>query len=191
MKKLSYKKSRAGNSSLDKLFIQLEIEREIDIREFDPSEGSDERQYCSSGYNLPIGQISKTTYGTYPEYHTSADNKEFVKLEEFIPTINKLECLLEIHELNFYLERVEPYCEIQLGKRGLYPNINSPEGNSPTSDDDLEQAEQLRAIMYILSYADGKHDLVDIARLTNIKMINLCKYIKILINKNILHWGVN
>jgi len=89
--KLSYKKSRRGNSTLDKLFIQLEHEGSCEVREFDPSEGSDERQYCSSAFNLPIGQVAKTVYGSNPEYHTSADNKKFVELDKFLDTTSKIE----------------------------------------------------------------------------------------------------
>ena len=184
--KLSYKKSRFGDSSLDKLFLQLEQEGEVDIREFDPSGGSDERQYCSAGFNLPVGQVAKTTYGSNPEYHTSADNKEFIKLDQFLSTINKIEDVLKIHEFLQPLERTEPFCEIQLGKRGLYPNINSPLTWDASSDSLIDYREQLKAIMYMLSYADGMHDLVDIAKLTKIKMKNLSKYAEILINENVL-----
>jgi aminopeptidase-like protein len=184
--KLSYKKSRRGDSTLDKLFLQLSQEGEVEIRDFDPSEGSDERQYCSSGFNLPVGQVAKTTYGTNPEYHTSADNKEFVALHEFLSTITKIENVLKIHEYLQPLERVQPYCEIQLGKRGLYPNINSPKTWEASSDSLIDSREQLRAISYMLSYADGKHDLVDMAKLTGIKMENLHKYIKILVNADLL-----
>jgi aminopeptidase-like protein len=184
--KLSYKKSRRGDSTLDKLFLQLEQEGSVEIRDFDPSEGSDERQYCSSGFNLPVGQVAKTTYGFNPEYHTSADNKDFVELEKFPDTVTKIENILKIHEYLLPLEREEPYCEIQLGRRGLYPNINSPQTWDASSDSLVDHREQLKAMMYILSYADGKHDLVDIAKLTKIKMNNLCDYAKILINAGVL-----
>ena len=183
---LSYKKSRQGNSSLDRIFIRLAKEGEVLIRNFDPSEGSDERQYCSSEFNLPVGQIAKTTYGTNPEYHTSADNKEFVCLDSFIATIASLEKILEMHELVSPLERFEPFCEIQLGKRGLYPSINSPLNWSSSSDSIADDREQLRAIMYILSYADGNHDVVDIAELTDIKLSHICKYVSLLKREKIL-----
>lgn len=184
--KLSYKKSRDGQSTLDRLFCQLSDEGEVDIREFDPSEGSDERQYCAAGFNLPVGQIARTTYGAYPEYHTSADNKEFVALDRFVSTAAKIENYLKIHEYMQPLKRVESYCEIQLGKRGLYPNINSPQNWDASSDFLVDHREQLKAIMYMLSYADGKNDLVDIAKLTKIKMKNLREYAEILFNADLL-----
>jgi aminopeptidase-like protein len=135
---------------------------------------------------LPVGQVAKTTYGSNPEYHTSADNKEFVELDKFLSTTTKIENVLKIHEYLQPLERVEPYCEIQLGKRGLYPNINSPQTWDASSDSLIDHREQLKAIMYMLSYADGKHDLVDIAKLTKIKMKNLYRYAEILINADVL-----
>jgi aminopeptidase-like protein len=172
--RLSYKRSRMGHSSLDRLFHRLEKEGRCDIREFDPSEGSDERQYCAAAFNLPVGQIAKTTYGKYPEYHTSADDKEFVRLRCFTQTINQLESLLRIHEHCTPLQRMQPYCDIQLGKRGLYPNVNSPLTWSNSSSDSLfDRRQQLRAITYILSYADGNHDLIDVADMANIGLKEL------------------
>lgn len=185
--KLSYKKSRRGNSPLDKLLEHLSHEGEVEIRMFDPSEGSDERQYCSSEFNLPVGQIAKTTYGSNPEYHTSADNKEFVRLDGFLKTISSIEKILNMHELIEPLTRIEPYCEIQLGKRGLYPNINSPLNWGLSSDSLVDEREQLKALMFILSYADGKHDIIDIARLTNIKLERICDYVSLLKEKKVLN----
>lgn len=183
--KLSYKKSRRGNSTLDRLFNVLESEGEVEVREFDPM-GSDERQYCSSGFNLPVGQVARTIYGAYPEYHTSADNKEFVRLDKFLSTIAKIESILKMHEYLQPLERSEPNCEIQLGKRELYPSINSPQNWDKSSDLLTDNKKQLNAMLYILSYADGEHDLVDIAKLTKIKMRDLCRYAEILINAEVL-----
>jgi aminopeptidase-like protein len=172
---LSYKKSRMELSSLDRLFRRLEKEGRCRIRKFDPSEGSDERQYCAGRFNLPVGQVARTTYGEYPEYHTSADNKEFVHLERFIGTIDQLEQFLQVHEHCIPLERAEPYCEIQLGKRGLYPNVNAPSTWNNSSDTVFDDREELRAITYILSYADGNSDLIDVADMTDFKIDDLCK----------------
>ena len=81
-KKLSYKLSRKGNSLFDKHFVEMSKSNKIKIRKFD-TEGSDERQYCSSECNLPVGQLARTIYGQNKEYHTSADNKKFVKINKF------------------------------------------------------------------------------------------------------------
>ena len=165
-KTLTYKLSRAGNSTMDKLFLHLEKEGKCLIRKFDPSIGGDERQYCSSGFNLPVGQISKTVYGKYSEYHTSLDDKKFVELEDFLCNIDALENILKIHDNMLPLNREEPYCEMQLGKRGLYPNTNSPSTWTMSSDKLNDEKHVLKIISYILSYADGDNDLVDIANLS-------------------------
>jgi aminopeptidase-like protein len=163
-----------GHSSLDKLFKQLEKEGRCITRKFDPSEGSDERQYCAGRFNLPVGQVARTTYGEYPEYHTSADNKEFVRLERFAETVDELERILQVHEHCLPLDRVEPHCEMQLGKRGLYPNVNAPSTWNDSSDSLFDSRKQVRAITYILSYADGNADLPDIAEMTGLKIDYLC-----------------
>src|SRR5581483_1164609 len=168
--RLSYKRSRMGRSSLDKVFERLANKGTCEIRPFDPSEGSDERQYCAAGFNLPVGQVARTVYGKFPEYHTSADNKEFVRLESFAQTVDQLEAILKEHESWRPLQRNQPYCEYQLGKRGLYPNVNSPLTWGYSSDSRLDSREQLRAINYILSYADGEHDLNDVSRMTGIEL---------------------
>ena len=66
---LSYKKTRSGNSSLDKIFMSSNKQNKIKIRKFDPTSGSDERQYNAGELNLPVGQISRTIYGKYSQYH--------------------------------------------------------------------------------------------------------------------------
>ena len=185
--KITYKLSRSENSSLDLLFKQLHSEGECDLRPFDPSEGSDERQYCSSEFNLPVGQLAKTKYGAYPEYHTSADNKEFVRLETIPSTLAKLEEILWMHENLSPLKRYEPFCEIQLGKRGLYPNIKSPETWGIGSDNPLDTREQLKCIQYILSYSDEKHNLLDIAKLTNVNIKKLVGFANILREKKLIY----
>jgi aminopeptidase-like protein len=184
--KLSYKRSRRGDSSLDKLFDRFARTGDCELRPFDPSEGSDERQYCAAGFNLPVGQIARTIYGNFPEYHTSADNKDFVRLERFAQTIGQLENILKIHEFCAPLERTQPYCELQLGKRGLYPNVNSPFTWGNSSDILFDRREQLRAISYILSYADGRHDLVDIANMTDIGLNDLSEVARKLVTLGIL-----
>ena len=163
---------------------------EDDVKNFDPAEGSDERQYCSPGFNFPVGNISKTTYNsdddTHPEYHTSGDNKEFVGLNQFLGTISKVEWILKVHEYLKPLKRLEPHCEIQLGKRGLYPNLNSPTNRNLSSDSLPDGREQLRAIRYILNYSDGEHTLVDIAKLSKIKIRTLILCLEKLIKEDLV-----
>ena len=153
-KKLSYKLSRQGNSLFDKEFIKIAKMKKIKIRKFDIY-GSDERQYCSSELNLPVGQLARTIYYQNKEYHTSADNKKFVKLNMFKKTANEIFNFIKNNEKNIFLRRKQPYCEIQLGKRNLYPNTNSPNTWENSSDNLLNSKDQLDIIRTILSNADG------------------------------------
>jgi aminopeptidase-like protein len=168
--KLSYKLSRNTNGPLDRIVRSLSSEGKLRLRNFDPSEGSDERQYCSPGFNLPVGQIARTVYGEFPEYHTSADDKSFVRLDKFPATIQEIEALLKLNEHNRVLVRKEPHCEIQLGKRGLYPSVNSPLHWGRSTDTIFDHKQQLKAISYLLSYSDGYHDLVDIAQISGLPL---------------------
>ena len=153
-KKLSYKLSRAGNSVFDKEFIKMAKNKKIKIRQFESS-GSDEKQYCSSECNFPVGQLARTVYGDNKEYHTSADNKKFVRLNMFEKTANEIFNFIKNNEKKIFLRRKQPYCEIQLGKRNLFPNTNSPNTWKHSSDHILNSRDQLKIIRTILSNADG------------------------------------
>jgi aminopeptidase-like protein len=184
--KLSYKKSRYGFSSLDKLFLLLNSNGLCDLRKFDPTSGSDERQYCAGTFNLPVGQLARTVYGSNPEYHTSADNKDFVQLDRFVETVAEIEEILKIHEYCKPLQRYEPNCEINLGRRNLYPNLNSPETRNHSTDSLIDSRASLDAIGFILSYADGNHDIFDISKISQIDIKYLTEHVQKLIDKNIL-----
>lgn len=179
-KKLSYKLTRSGNSQLDKLFRYMNSKKIFKIREFDPSSGSDERQYNSSELNLPIGQVSRTIYGEYKEYHTSADDKAFMNIKSVDQSIDELNQLLLINEHCSPLIRYEPNCEIQLGKRGLYDNI------SFNSKKTISNSRRKKIISYILSYADGKHDIIDLAYKTRISINEFVEIKKVLVKYKIL-----
>jgi len=153
-KKLSYKLSRAGNSVFDKEFIKMAKNKKIKIRQFESS-GSDEKQYCSSECNFPVGQLARTVYGDNKEYHTSADDKKFVRLNMFEKTANEIFNFIKNNEKKIFLRRKQPYCEIQLGKRNLFPNTNSPNTWKHSSDHILNSRDQLKIIRTILSNADG------------------------------------
>ncbi len=185
-KKLSYKKSRMGNSSLDKIFSNLYKEGNVRLRNFDPTEGSDERQYCSSELNLPVGQVVRTGYFNYPQYHTSADNKKFMKISQVIKSINEIENILQTNDNLYPLKRYVPYCELQLGKRNLYPNVNYNKSWSHSSDSVVKSRKQLNILLYILSYADGKNNILDISNKSGFKLEEIKKVLKICIKKKLI-----
>ena len=161
-KKLSYKLSKKGNSIFDRFFKKLAKTKQVNIRKFDASTGSDERQYNAAELSLPVGQIARTVYGRYKEYHTSADNKKFVKLENFERTASEIFDFIKNNENNNFLRRKQPYCEIQLGKRNLYPNINSPLTKNDSSDGVSNSRVQRKVITEMLSVAVGEMCLSDL-----------------------------
>lgn len=183
---LSYKLSRQGNSIFDNYFKKLAKQRKIKIRKFNTT-GSDERQYCSSECNLPVGQLARTIYGNYKEYHTSADNKKFVKLKRFEKTSNEIIDFIKYNEEQIFLRRKQPYCEIQLGKRSLYPNINSPSTQNDSSDTLINSRQQLEIITKILSFADGQTRLSDLDLSNNYSQDDIKKIYLILKKKGLVY----
>ena len=113
--------------------------------------GSDERQYCAPGVDLPIATIMRSKYGEYPQYHTSLDNLDLVTPSGLEGGFIALRRAIEIIEQNMKLE-TRVLCEPQLGKRGLYPTLSTKDSN-----------EQVKSMMDIISYSDGSHTLLDIA----------------------------
>lgn len=187
-KTLSYKQTRSGNSSIDELVSYLNESNQATIREreFTPMAGSDERQYNSPGFKLPVGQIARDIYGEYDFYHTSLDNLEFMGIETLIDSVDQIENILKIHELAGTFINLAPYGEPQLGKRGLYPNINSPLTWGNSSDDITDQSDILKSIIYILNYADGEHSMISIAKKLNIPLSSLEGVIERLELENLL-----
>ena len=119
--------------------------------------GSDERQYCSPGVDLPISSITRTKFGEYPEYHTSLDNFDIVTEKGLSESLSLyLECI-KIFEKNRFYPKVKVFCEPQLGKRGLYPNISTKEtGNI------------VKNMMNFISYCDGTNSILEISEICGI-----------------------
>jgi aminopeptidase-like protein len=119
--------------------------------------GYDERQYCSPGFNLPVGCLMRSPNGTFPEYHTSADNLSFIKPEALADTQRILERILMVAEHDKTFVNVQPFGEPQLGRRGLY----RPVGGQGTGDNRSEFDQM--TLLWILNLSDGSHSLLDIA----------------------------
>jgi aminopeptidase-like protein len=122
------------------------------VKEFVPM-GSDERQYGSPGFNLPVGSLSRTMHGKYKEYHTSKDDKSVIDFGALEETVQLLADLVRSLELEGKYINLNPKGEPQLGRRGLYPSLMS----------DLNRERNLEHILYLLNYADSKNDLLSIA----------------------------
>lgn len=149
---LTYKRSRRGDSLADRVAEHVLRGSEHQVIDFFPL-GSDERQFCSPGFNLPVGSLMRTRYGTYAEYHTSLDDLSFITPEALGDTLEKYVAIVGALEANDTLASAEPYGEPQLGKRGLYPTLGGPRA--------VEQA--VSDMMWLLNLCDGTQDLVAVA----------------------------
>jgi aminopeptidase-like protein len=154
-----YKKSRRSSFGIK----PAEIDRAVlavlrssgepfGVEEFVPF-GYDERQYGSPGFNLAVGSLTRTPYGRYPEYHTSADNLDFVKPEALEGSLRTYLAVMDVLEGNRRYRNLNPKCEPQLGRRGLYRTIGGDESG---------RAREL-ALLWVLNLSDGEHDLLAIA----------------------------
>ena len=149
---ISFLPSKKGDTLADKVSRKVLKDLKQDWIEYSFLErGSDERQYCAPGVELPVCSIMRSKYGTYPEYHTSLDNLEFVSESSLHESYNLMKNTLQAVE-NDYLWVNKNYCEPNLGKRGLYPMISTRETNNKVKD-----------LMNVLTYCDGSLSTVDIA----------------------------
>jgi aminopeptidase-like protein len=149
-----YKRSRRENACVDSVVegVLAESAPGHAVEAFEPM-GYDERQFCSPGFDLPVGRLSRTPNGRYAEYHTSADNLEFVKPDALGGSLDLLLRIVETWEANRTFRNLAPYGEPQLGKRGLYRAVGGTSGNADEA-----------ALLWVLSLADGTNSLLDVAR---------------------------
>ncbi|MBK8904172.1 MAG: DUF4910 domain-containing protein [Anaerolineaceae bacterium] len=150
----TYKKSRSGRAEIDHAVehILKYSEEPYTIFDFSPF-GYDERQYSSPGINLPVGSLTRTSYGRFPEYHTSADNLDFVRSIYLADSLKKYIAVFDVLENNQILFNCQPFGEPQLGKRGLSGAFGG------SKDAKLIET----ALLWVLNFADGEHTLLDIA----------------------------
>lgn len=153
-----YKKSRRGNAEIDAVIqYLLTKEKDAKIREFSPY-GYDERQYCSPGFNLPVGSLTRTPSGEFPEYHTSADNLDFIDAKSLGESLELLLKAVQIIETNKKYINQSPKGEPQLGRRGLYQTIGGQ----------TQQNDYQMALLWVLNLSDGDHTILDIAKKSGI-----------------------
>jgi len=124
-----------------------------EIIPFDPYAGSDEKQYCSPGFNLPIGSLMRTRYLEFKEYHTSLDNKDFISFDALRGSIEAYRKIVRALEANYTWTNTVQCGEPQLGSRGLYSSLGGQ----------TSVEERGRAMMWILNLADGTRDLLKVA----------------------------
>ena len=154
----TYKRSRRGT-----LYAPLAVDRAVevglrdlshavDVRPFEPT-GYDERQFGSPGFDLPVGRLTRTPHGEYPEYHTSDDDLSLVRPEALAASLEALETIVQTLDGDGVYRNAQPYGEPQLGRRGLYASL----GGLPNGP------EAQQAALWVLNLSDGRHSLLDIA----------------------------
>jgi aminopeptidase-like protein len=149
-----YKESRSG-ATIDRAVAHVlrHSGHQFEIMPFNPY-GYDERQFCSPGFDLPVGCLMRGVHGTFSEYHTSADNLEFVRPECLDQSYALIESILDLLDQNRTFERVDGRGEPQLGRRGLYRAVAGQREAGGATQMDL---------LWFLNLADGKHSLLDMA----------------------------
>ena len=158
-----YKRSRRGDAEIDRAVpVALrELGEELAVEPFVPF-GYDERQYCSPGFDMPIGSLTRTPWARYPEYHTSADNLSFVQPEQLAGSLAAYLAVVRVLEGNRVYRNLSPKGEPQLGRRGLYRST----GGGAAREQEL-------ALLWVLSLADGRHDLLAIGERSGMRFSTL------------------
>jgi len=171
-----YKKSRRGDAEIDRAaaHILIHCSKSPQILEFSPY-GYDERQYCSPGFNLPVGCLMRSVWGSFPEYHTSADNLEFIRPVQLAESLRVCAAILDVLEDNRRYCNLSPYCEPELGRRNLY---RSTGGN--------EIGMETHARLWVLNLSDGEHSLLDIAERSGVPFSAISEAAKLLCQNGLL-----
>lgn len=150
---ITYKRSRGGDRVIDRAVAHVleHAGQPFEVKDFVPY-GYDERQYCSPGFDLPVGCLMRTPFGEFPEYHSSADNLDFVQPESLANSLETVLKVFDVLEHNRVCLNLKPKGEPRLGKRGLYDLV----GGSRIRDGQL-------ALLWVLNLSDGRHDLLAVA----------------------------
>lgn len=151
----NYKRSRRGTATIDRAAACVRCGTEATVpalHDFIPY-GYDERQFCSPGFDLPVGLLQRSAFGTFAQYHTSADDLDFIRPEHLGSSFRMVRDMIEILETNWMPLNLSPKGEPQLGRRGLF----SPTGGHKTNSD------RVMACLWVLNLGDGTNSLLDIA----------------------------
>lgn len=153
-----YKRSRRGDAEIDRAaaHVLAAAGEPHAVEDFVPY-GYDERQYCSPGFDLPVGSLTRTPWGRYPEYHTSADDLDLITPAALAGSLARYLEVVELIEVNRTYLNLSPHGEPQLGRRGLYDAVGGAGGGEGGERD------RRLALLWVLNLSDGRHDLLAIA----------------------------
>jgi aminopeptidase-like protein len=162
----TYKRSRRGDAEVDRAVAHVlgRSGRPHTVVDFSPY-GYDERQFCSPGFDLPVGRLSRTEFATYPEYHTSADDLDLVSPAQLRDSLEACREVIAVLEGNRRYRNLSPKGEPQLGKRGLYGQIG---GRS-------DAEERQMAMLWVLNQSDGGRSLLDVAERSGLPLALLAE----------------
>ena len=176
--KVTYKRSRQinayCNSVAEHVLHQYSEKVAHEVIDFFPF-GSDERQYCSPGFDLPVGSAVRGMYGKYPEYHTSLDNKSLMSFRALEEMFDIYCSMVDVIENDVFLENTNPHCEPQLGKRGVYPTTGGE-----------KHGKEIHAMLWVLNLSDGNNSLRDIQKISGIDIGLINKAADVLKNCGLL-----
>jgi aminopeptidase-like protein len=172
----TYKSSRRGNAEIDRVVANVlqSSGNKFQLTDFSPI-GYDERQYCSLGINLPVGCFMRTPNGKFSQYHTSADDLNLVTAPALAESAFQLLNIISVLEDNYRYLNLNPKCEPQLGRRGLYRLVGG------TSSTDFEDA-----MLWVLNLSDGDHSLLSIAERSKLNFAIISKVADQLVKTGLL-----
>lgn len=175
----TYKCSRRGSAPIDRAMRQVlrHAGPEATVLDFSPY-GYDERQFCSPGFDLPVGLLQRSAFGTFPEYHTSADNLDFIRPEHLAASHDMILEAIEILDENWTPLNLKPKGEPQLGRRGLYGAVGGGANGDATM-----------ALLWVLNLADGRHSLLDMAERSGMPFRALADAARRLVDADLLAAG--
>jgi aminopeptidase-like protein len=171
-----YKRSRRGNAEIDRaaMHVLTHCGKAAEILEFSPC-GYDERQYCSPGFNLPVGCLMRSIWGSFPEYHTSADNLDFIQPLQLVESLLVCTAIVDVLEANLRYHNLSPYGEPQLGRRNLYCDTGGEAIGA-----------KINARLWVLNLSDGEHSLLDIAERSGISFKDINEAAEVLLQTGLL-----
>ncbi|WFP62618.1 DUF4910 domain-containing protein [Mesorhizobium sp. WSM4904] len=172
----AYKRSRRGDAFIDRAMAHVLGGRAgAKLIDFSPY-GYDERQYCSPGFNLPVGMFQRSVHGTFPEYHTSADNLDFIAPQHLEDSFRILMDVIDIVEGDWTPLNLFPKGEPQLGRRGLYSALGGQKSSGISS----------MALLWVLNLADGQHSLLAMAERSGLPFRELAAAARLLSDHGLL-----
>ena len=173
----TYKRSFQGDAAVDRAVAHVLRGQAAPHRVLDFSPyGYDERQFNSPGFRMPVGCLMRSMYGTFPEYHTSADNLDFVRPEALAESLDVILDVIDILENDLRFQNLFPRGEPQLGRRGLYDWLGGRN----------DSAKAQLALLWVLNLSDGNHSLLDIAERADMPFATVLEAAGALLEKGLL-----